>query len=229
MRARAGVPAENSDQSGPPSPRIWHRMPDAVSASLITATASILVALIPIVFGFVQFGRGDVAARPGATVTVTEVRTAVPGPAESSSDSAPPEVENVTYLTNIDPAQDSSGVFGSDWKNAPVTIDGHDYQQGMETTDEASDTDCQATRDYALSRNYSHLRAVVGFADDSQETTPASFKVMLDGKTVRSATVQLGRPITLSLDLRGAVRLGLSVDTGCESVTVALGDPKLES
>ncbi|HEX6471098.1 MAG TPA: NPCBM/NEW2 domain-containing protein [Streptosporangiaceae bacterium] len=222
---------EKNDQSRSASaaPRIWQRMPDAVLASLITAAASIVVALITILAGFVQFGRGEVASSPGPTVTVTEVRSALPGPVESSADAAQPEAANIRYLTDLDPAQESSGIFGSDWKNAPETIDGHDYQQGMVTTDQASETDCTATRDYALSRQYSRLRAVVGFADDSQDTTPATFKVLLDGKTVRSATVQLGRTVTLNQDLRGAVRLGFFVDTNCRAVSVALGDPRLDS
>lgn len=108
-----------------------------------------------------------------------------------------------------------------------MTLDGRNYEHGMKTD---GSTICEVDREYTLSRRYSRFKATVGFADESPDTSPAPFYIQLDEKTVYSARIGLGRPLSISIGVSDAVRLRIYVDTpGCENAMVALGDPRLES
>jgi hypothetical protein len=85
-----------------------------------------------------------------------------------------------TYLTDLEPVQDSTDIDLPDWTNDAVTIEGHTYDHSIKTT--GGHEDCQGLREYALSRRFSRLRAVVGLDDSTSDTTATYFKVITDGK-----------------------------------------------
>ncbi|QXJ25814.1 NPCBM/NEW2 domain-containing protein [Actinomadura graeca] len=149
-------------------------------------------------------------------------------PATAEPPGSPPDrPAQKVYLTDLEPAEETPSLYHA-WKNGPVTVDGQNYVHGMTVL-----SDCgKGDRQYALSRGYSRFRAAVGLADDTEDTSPVSFKITGDGKTIHSGTVQLRRPAHIDLDMRGLVRLGLETtrdECGTStSVSVAIGEPQLE-
>lgn len=219
---------DQADTSTTPS-RFWQRLPEGVHAPLVTALGSIIVALIPILAGYVHFGKGNTADHPTSAVTETATVTVTPNPPTPSPPAAPvtsPGSADTTYLMNLKPANESTDISSPEWQDGPVTINGHTYSQSMKVID--GGPDCAANREYSLSEKYSRFRATIGFDDNTQDATSIVFKITVDNNVVRSVPVVLKKPYSLDLDVKGAVRLGLSVDTKCKTVAPALGDPRLE-
>jgi hypothetical protein len=219
---------DHANTSMTPS-QFWRHLPEGVHGPLVTALGSIVVALIPILAGYVHFGKDDKADHPTSSVTETATVTVTPNlraPLSTGAPAASADSADTTYLMNLNPANESSDISSPEWQDGPVVINGHTYSQGMKVIDDGPD--CAASREYALSGKYSRFRAMIGFDDNTQDATPIVIKITVDNNVVRSVPVVLKKPYSLDLDVKGAVRLGLSIDTKCDTVAPALGDPRLE-
>lgn len=132
-------------------------------------------------------------------------------------------------MTDLEPARQQPSGYGltNTWKNGPVVIDGHEYAHGMVTAN--PETYCEFIREYAISQSYGRFRAVIGFADNTSDTTATTVRLEVDKKPIRSVVVRLGKPVSVDVNVQGAVRLGIAVENDdCDDLAVAFGDPRLE-
>ncbi|MFC0038566.1 NPCBM/NEW2 domain-containing protein [Actinomadura rayongensis] len=167
----------------------------------------------------------DHGGSPGA-----DPSTAARATAGTAKDPSPSRPAQTVYLTDLDPVSQTANVLDprQTWTDRPVIIDGRTHEHGI-TVGLGCDNQI---REYALSRRYGHFRATLGLADDTPNAAPTSMKIAGDGKTIRSQTLRLGHPLTVDLDVRGLIRLSLTVDANdtCRdgTIEIALGDPLLE-
>lgn len=76
----------------------------------------------------------------------------MPPTSRGSTDGSPPAQSLLpTYLTDLDPVNETRAVAASvGWENKEVAIDGRTYQHGMTATDDCRDL----IREYALNGRY---------------------------------------------------------------------------
>ncbi len=193
------------------------------------AGALAMLLLVGVVLAVVPDGSPP-ASRSGNLGGAQAPPSTSPTPAGSAQGTPSPRPAQAVYLTDLEPVNESHDLVGTyeSWVDGAVTVDGHTYDRAITVG-----VGCrEQVREYALSRGYGRLRATVGLADDTPHPTPATIKVVGDGKTIRSESVRLGHPLTLDVDVRGLVRLGLNAAINGEcyrlNTKVALGDPLLQ-
>jgi Protein kinase domain/NPCBM/NEW2 domain/PASTA domain len=73
---------------------------------------------------------------------------------------------------------------------------------------------------YDLGRHFRNLTSKVGLTDDSDNTAHVLLEVVVDGRKVFSKTTTLGKPVALSVDVTGVLRLQIDatiINSGCPS------------
>jgi hypothetical protein len=214
------------------------RVSEGVVIALITAGGTVAASVVTGGFGLAG-NSADGESPPGgsvATVTVTDQPQAGQSPESATGGSpegaaASPSLSGETiYLTNLEPVREEENGFGlKEWEDGPVRIDGRDYGHGVAAFGKI----CTTVREYSISRRYKRFLATAGLADESEVTEPMSLKVTVDGQPKYSEIVRLANPVKIKLDISNGVRLGFIIASTdyCANggVTVALGDPRLES
>ncbi|WP_428964747.1 NPCBM/NEW2 domain-containing protein [Micromonospora fluostatini] len=202
----------------------------AIVGAVIAAAATVAAAVIPVTVELVR-GRlaGDAppvasaspsgpAASPPAsaeppTVGVTGPGTPSPtvgaappsgGPSSPAPGEAPPEAgqQSLTELPEVD---DFEG-----WQQEPQVVAGRRYDTVLSASPCWLNDNFTAT--FVTSRGYSTLEARVGVADDSVPA-PLRFAVLVDGKSVFTTSVGLGRTRAVKVDVSEATQVGLRIST----------------
>ncbi|WP_328927795.1 protein kinase [Streptomyces sp. NBC_00190] len=92
-----------------------------------------------------------------------------------------------------------------------------------------AEPDCndEAITEFDLNREWKHLEFTAGI-DDGSTNQKGRVTIALDGKPAAfSELVELGKPVTQSVDVTGALRLRVKVDMGCNNGTVVIAAPQL--
>nr|WSX49652.1 protein kinase [Streptomyces sp. NBC_00974] len=88
--------------------------------------------------------------------------------------------------------------------------------------------DFDAYTEFDLNREWKTLEFTAGI-DDGSQNEKGRVSVSLDGQPAAfSELVELGKPITHTVDVSGALRLRIKVDKGCDNGTVVIAAPQLK-
>ncbi|MET9466885.1 protein kinase [Streptomyces sp. NPDC006544] len=88
--------------------------------------------------------------------------------------------------------------------------------------------DFDAYTEFDLNREWKSLEFTAGI-DDGSQNEKGRVSVSLDGQPAAfSELVELGKPITHTVDVSGALRLRIKVDKGCDNGTVVIAAPQLK-
>ncbi|MEV6577822.1 protein kinase [Streptomyces sp. NPDC051582] len=88
--------------------------------------------------------------------------------------------------------------------------------------------DFDAYTEFDLNREWKTLEFTAGI-DDGSQNEKGRVSISLDGQPAAfSELVELGKPITHSVDVSGALRLRIKVDKGCDNGTVVIAAPQLK-
>jgi hypothetical protein len=184
----------------------------------------------------------DNTALEAEVVTITEsrdewrARAEAPSSTTSTTDGTlppttippPPGI----FLAELEPVTDRTWDISRD-----LNIDGTIYAQGMDsgrlgycgsngpgTTQEV---------EYSVGQEYETLHTVVGLSEESAPNLPVKVEIVGDGQPLWSATLVVGEPQTIDVDVAGVLRLRVVATKqfenpgGCSYVYAALGDPTL--
>jgi NPCBM/NEW2 domain len=215
---------------GPRSVALW---------TVIGGMAALVAMFIPV--ASLVRGSSDSASGPGGIATAghsTSASTARSSMAVQTSSTivsnpnlAPPSLESsaAAPVLNRVYLSDMKAITNGD-HNGPVQIRGKMYSHtrmiyswgGMRETE------------YNLGTLATRLTAMVGIPDD-QDTGGGTWSVSFygDNMPIKTVTTSLGKPVHVSIDLRGILRLKIQTDSsvydkGYYSVDVALGDALLD-
>ncbi|MGW6686080.1 protein kinase domain-containing protein [Streptomyces sp. NPDC054961] len=123
-------------------------------------------------------------------------------------------------LTVMAPVKDLGG-----FEIGPAKINTKQY--GAAFIQERS-CDFDAYTEFDLNREWKSLEFTAGIDDGSQHEK-GRVSVSLDGQPAAfSELVELGKPITHTVDVSGALRLRIKVDKGCDNGTVVIAAPQLK-
>lgn len=87
--------------------------------------------------------------------------------------------------------------------------------------------DFDATAEFDLNREWKHLEFTAGI-DDGSTKEKGRVSISLDGQPAAfSELVELGKPVTKSVDVSGALRLRIKVEKGCDTGIVVIAAPQL--
>ncbi|MGW6707096.1 protein kinase domain-containing protein [Streptomyces sp. NPDC054956] len=88
--------------------------------------------------------------------------------------------------------------------------------------------DFDANTEFDLNREWKTLEFTAGI-DDGSKNEKGRVSISLDGQPAAfSELVELGKPISRTIDVSGALRLRIKVDKGCENGTVVIAAPQLK-
>ncbi|MFE7468362.1 NPCBM/NEW2 domain-containing protein [Streptomyces sp. NPDC057499] len=190
-----------------------------------------LTGVVGLVLGF--FGVPSIVTPPTArTVTSTVTATATvtvtatpPAPGATADDGPSPgssaRAANDVPLTDVEP-------LGSGYNNLvrkPVTMGGKRFDNGVV----GESLGYFESLTYSINEHYKSLTVTVGLDDDSPAyPATVSFKSGgEDGKTLKSATAQINRPVQVTVDLTGVALLTIVAESEDGGPTVGIGDPML--
>lgn len=196
----------------------------------MAALVSAFTGVIGLALGF--FGVPSLVTPPTArtatataTATVTATVTASPAPGPSSTDGAAPSASDRTAkdvpLTDVDPL----GAGYVNMEHKPVTMDGKRFDNAIT----AEELGSYESLSYSINERYKSLTVTVGL-DDNSPAAPArvSFKSGgEDGKTLKSATAQINRPVEVTVDVTGVAILSIVAESDDCVCTLGLGSPVL--
>lgn len=185
-------------------------------------------------------GKGaDLAGRdkPAAPVASTSASAtpSAPGPDASASASDAPAVQ-----PSASGSQPPSGI-APDIKAADLTVMSPVSELDRFTVGSAkidtkqygaafvADRSCNydATAEFDLNREWKHLEFTAGI-DDGSTNEKGRVSISLDGRPAAfSELVELGKPVTKSVDVSGALRLRIKVEKGCDNGIVVIAAPQL--
>jgi hypothetical protein len=198
----------------------------AALATILTAVAGIAATLAQL--GVVEVRSPIVVGPTTTTVAIAQPATTTPpttggdGLGEPTT-SGPPVVQVdggggvATYLADLDATQSYHQA-----ESAAANIDGTSYLHSLRF-----DACCApATADYDLGRHYWRLEATLGVADEAPGEAVSTVEVFLDGRKAYTATVRLGRPTTLRLDVTGVLRLHMIMTSSGGQYVVAWGEAR---
>ncbi|MFZ3500546.1 protein kinase domain-containing protein [Streptomyces sp. 5.8] len=182
-------------------------------------------------------GGDKAASSPSAPENPAPTPTPTPSPSESESGSGsedptaqptatgsqPPSGVapgvNAADLTVMSPVSDLGG-----FEVRPAKIDTKEYGAAF-----VAERRCYSDTytEFDLNRAWKKLDFIVGI-DDGSTNEKGRISFSLDGQPAGfSELVQLGKPITHTLDVSGALRLRIKVDKGCDNGTVVIAAPVL--
>lgn len=177
---------------------------------------------------------GDKPAAPVASTTASATPSE-PTPGASASASADPAVQ-----PSASGSQPPSGI-APDIKAADLTVMSPVSELDRFTVGSAkidtkqygaafvADLSCNydATAEFDLNREWKHLEFTAGI-DDGSTNEKGRVSISLDGKPAAfSELVELGKPVTKSVDVSGALRLRIKVEKGCDNGIVVIAAPQL--
>ncbi|MFF0573238.1 NPCBM/NEW2 domain-containing protein [Streptosporangium saharense] len=212
-----------------------------------------IIGVLALVLGIVTYffpSEDKQSSSPSASPTAT-----LSAPADRKQEASPPPTENSTAPTPntspTDPVPSAEPVTSEPVTPEPVylddleqvegylvtashTIDGHEYSRSVSQEIGSSymcgDID-PAVAGFNLGRKYKKLHVVAGLSDDTTSNVRGRFKVLGDGKLLKSATALLGEPKQMTVDVSGVLRLKLVASTQvCQYGdwgSVVWGDPVL--
>ncbi|MFF2014065.1 NPCBM/NEW2 domain-containing protein [Streptomyces sp. NPDC058195] len=192
---------------------------------------SALTGVVGLVLGF--FGVPSIVTPPTArTVTNTVTATATvtvtatpPAPGATADDGPSPGATARTAddvpLTDIEP-------LGSGYGNLvrqPVTMGGKRFDNAIV----GESLGYFESLTYSINEHYKSLTVTVGLDDDSPAyPATVSFKSGGgEGKTLKSATAQINRPVEVTVDLTGVALLKIVAESEDGGPTVGIGNPVL--
>ncbi|MEU2132481.1 NPCBM/NEW2 domain-containing protein [Streptomyces sp. NPDC018352] len=194
---------------------------------------SALTGVIGLVLGF--FGVPSIITPPTArTVTSTETVTATatvtvtatpPAPDASDGDSPSPgssaRAANDVPLTDVEPL----GSGYTNFERTAVTMGGKRFDNSII----AESLGFFESLTYSINERYKSLTVTVGLDDDSPAyPATVSFKSGgSDGKTLKSATAQINRPVEVTVDVTGVALLAIVTESNDGGPTLGLGNPML--
>lgn len=191
----------------------WFISKDARIA-LIGASATVVAALVVGGFGLVNKGSGKTPTSP-SIVTRTVTRPVSSSPSSVGQDSQTPAPQdsggNAQYLSDMSPVKTDpdTGFEPGSTKTGPATVKGTTYNNSLLFT---TPIDCSEVVeiDYAISRHYRRLKTGVGITDRSKGTSPVTFYVVADTKTVKTIySVEVTKPKNIDISVAGVSRIGL--------------------
>lgn len=167
--------------------------------------------------------------------TPTPTPTPSPSASESASESDGPTAQptatgsqppsgvapgvNAADLTVMSPVKDLGG-----FEVRPAKIDTKQYGAAF-VAERRCYTDTYT--EFDLNREWKKLDFIVGI-DDGSTNEKGRVSFSLDGQPAAfSELVELGKPITHTVDVSGALRLRIKVDKGCDNGTVVIATPQL--
>ncbi|MFD5147897.1 protein kinase [Streptomyces sp. NPDC058401] len=179
---------------------------------------------------------GDKAGAASVSVPASDSPTPTPTPSPSESDSAEPTTQptatgseppsgvapgvKAADLTVMSPVKDLGG-----FTVGPAKINTKQY--GAAFIQERN-CDYDALAEFDLNRAWKTLEFTAGI-DDGSENEKGRVSISLDGQPASfSELVELGKPITHTVDVSGALRLRIKVDKGCDNGTVVIAAPELK-
>lgn len=197
------------------------RQSDTIVAAVIAATATIGAAVVPAVLDLSASGvNADTPTqdRPQRTPPGSGA-TGEPTPGPDDNETAAQTVWLVD-LSLVD------GGFG--WETGSRMVTAETYEQSVIGSTCSSSDDPEIA--YNTGAAYTRLRAVAGNTDDAPTDVKTRFEVEVDDQTAFSRDLVLGETAQVDVDVGGAIRLVLRVDsvgpTRCGLVAV-WGDAKL--
>ncbi|CAM5588755.1 hypothetical protein SAVIM338S_05175 [Streptomyces avidinii] len=156
---------------------------------------------------------------PSASQSATDGPTAQPTATGSGPPSGVAPGVKVADLTVMSPVSDLGG-----FEVGPAKINTKQY--GAAFIQESS-CNFDAYTEFDLNREWKKLDFTAGI-DDGSTNEKGRVSISLDGQPAAfSELVELGKPITHSVDVSGALRLRLKVDKGCDNGTVVIAAPQL--
>ncbi|MFI1454845.1 protein kinase domain-containing protein [Streptomyces roseus] len=238
------APAAASRAEPPPGPPPRRRRPTAV---VLGAALAVLMVAAGAVIGVKLFGdteeaKGSNTANGGnkaaASPPAVESPTPTPPPGSSPSGSASedPAVQptatgsqppsgvapgvKAADLTVMAPVKDLGG-----FEVGPAKINTKQYGAAFI---QARNCDFDAYTEFDLNREWKTLEFTAGI-DDGSQNEKGRVSISLDGQPAAfSELVELGKPISHSVDVSGALRLRIRVDKGCDNGTVVIAAPQLK-
>ncbi|MFF1411855.1 protein kinase [Streptomyces sp. NPDC058289] len=180
---------------------------------------------------------GDKAAAASSSAAESPTPTPTPSSAEPSASASDEPTTQPTATGSEPPSGVAPGVKAADLTvMAPVKDLGgftvgpakiNTKQYGAAFIQERN-CDYDAYADFDLNRAWKTLEFTAGI-DDGSENEKGRVSISLDGQPAAfSELVQLGKPITHTVDVSGALRLRIKVDKGCDNGTVVIAAPVLK-
>ncbi|MFD9301268.1 protein kinase [Streptomyces sp. NPDC060048] len=160
---------------------------------------------------------------PTPSASATDGATAGPTAQPTATGSQPPSGVapgiKAADLTVMSPVSDLGG-----FEVGPAKINTKQY--GAAFIQESS-CNFDAYTEFDLNREWKKLDFTAGI-DDGSSNEKGRVSISLDGQPAAfSELVELGKPITHSVDVSGALRLRIKVDKGCDNGTVVIAAPQL--
>ncbi|WP_328300944.1 protein kinase [Streptomyces sp. NBC_00435] len=232
------LPTVTSPPTPPRKKRRTGLVLGAVLAVLVVGAASVIGVKL---LGDKEEGHGSNTASGGdkaaSSSSAPESPTPSPTPTPSSSASESDSPTTQPTATGSQP----SGV-APDVKAADLTVMGpvngdlggfdvgpakiNTKQYGAAFIQESS-CNFDAQTEFDLNREWKTLEFTAGI-DDGSTNEKGRVTISLDGKPAAfSELVELGKPITRTVDVSGALRLRVKVDKGCDNGTVVIAGPQL--
>lgn len=151
----------------------------------------------------------DPATPVAAPPTTSPQAQASPDPTPESFAPAQP---GVTWLADLPPVDSSSiddAYVESPWTAAAAKVRGVTYPESVSATG-AWCSSAQLT--FALDARFTRFTAQVAIADDSLETKPLDFYIVIDGQRVGEVANAGTEPHPVDLPVTGAARLTIGVE-----------------
>ncbi|MCM1968920.1 protein kinase [Streptomyces sp. G1] len=156
---------------------------------------------------------------PTASASPSDDTTAQPTGTGSPPSGVAPGV-NVADLTVMSPVNDLGG-----FEVESAKIDTKTYGAAFVTTVTCNS---DSYTEFDLNREWKHLEFTAGILDGSRYER-GRVTISVDGQPAAfSEQLELGKPLTRSLDVTGALRLRVKADKGCNSGTVVIAAPQLK-
>ncbi|MER5731758.1 protein kinase [Streptomyces sp. NPDC002138] len=237
----AAPPGPGAPPPGPRPPRKRKR-----TGRILGAVGGVLVIAVLAVVG-VQLlgkdkdketgGRTGSAAKPGASAPVSQAADQpTPSPTPSASQTPDPLTEP-TGAASKPPSGVAPGVNAADLTvMTPVDgLGGFTVSAAKINTKQygaafVADTGCSndVTAEFDLNREWKQLEFTAGI-DDGSTIEKGRVTISLDGQPAAfSELVELGKPITRTIDVTNALRLRLKVDHMCGADVVVIANPQLK-
>ncbi|MFI5760466.1 protein kinase [Streptomyces sp. NPDC051563] len=157
---------------------------------------------------------------PSASASESDSPATQPTGTGSPPSGIAPDVK-AADLTVMGPVNDDLGGFDV----GPAKINTTQYGAAFI---QQSSCNFDAQTEFDLNREWKTLDFTAGI-DDGSTNEKGRVTISLDGKPAAfSELVELGKPITRTVDVSGALRLRIKVDKGCDNGTVVIAAPQLK-
>jgi hypothetical protein len=183
----------------------------AVKAALITATASVLVAVIGAISAFAV---GWLQVGPGArTPTATTVSAVTPHATAEGSGTSPDQATTTVRpgrQSVLDIVPKERNESDGEYRTGPQTVNAKRYERTLYLWEDEDEIGCaDGALTYQLDRHYRRFEATVGLNDDSASGAEGVFTVLVDGKKQAAQTIGVGSTLRVTADVTGAFRMTL--------------------